>query len=453
MVADVRIEEAPALSRDPLLQGRVEAVGAAGDWDTVAIIDGRATSLDLLSEAASIEGALHGAWSVADAGGTTFALGPSGLQVRGPWGFEPSPQGELVSAAGSGTLVVAYEDGRPILWVAGEAGLFRIDGERVEEVLIDGAAVPASKVAWGPGWAGVPASWVVSGDHLYAVLRGAWARFDPPPRADGTPFKPLGLAADARGQLWILVADALLRRAADGVWTAIELPGESLAIVGDGRRPYIWVQTTVGLFQSDENRFWIVASEPEDHLLGVDQAGAAYIQRASALERVSALPQVRIAGLPAGRRVQARTTLRWVHRPPRDGALPTVRVDGVRHPVDPQLIELDPIELSGGPHEARVDVRWADGTETHGTAAFVTGDFVPATWSGDVRPLAAARCAPCHGEGGTAHLLDAAPSFQFEFERILENVEAGTMPLPPVELLTTAEIEVLRSWRAGGYLP
>jgi hypothetical protein len=82
---------------------------------------------------------------------------------------------------------------------------------------------------------------------------------------------------------------------------------------------------------------------------------------------------------------------------------------------------------------------------------FSVGEFEPATWTLDVEPLFVDHCKKCHGPDGGAHRLDSAERWQNDIDRILEMTTEQRMPLPPNPPLTAEEIQIIQSWRAGGF--
>lgn len=444
------VRAAPAVARQVLSAGRASAAAADPDGTIVVVVDGRATRHSLDSSVTTLEGALEGATTAAHSHGTVFVGGSFGLQKLGPWGFDVVPHVETGPIT---ALVAGEEDGRDQLWLTTENKLFRYDDGALVRVTVDGMDLPGARLCWGPAWSSVPATWILSEGTLWAFVRGAARAFPTPVADDGEPYVLHELAADARGQLWARSDDHVLRRAADGAWTALTLPGQPLALQGSGRTDAIWVQTTAGLFQADDAGFFSLSAEPDAAMLGVDDGGRVIVSDGTGTTARSALPTLRTHGLQDGDRLDVRTSMQWFLFPDEEDALATVRLDGAHLPISPRDVEIDPIMLPGGPHELRIDVRWADGRAATIGLGFITGDFVAATWSDDVHPLTEVRCLGCHGDGGTAHFLDAPATFRYEFDRILENVEAGTMPLPPERPFTDDEIAVLRAWRAGGFLP
>lgn len=75
----------------------------------------------------------------------------------------------------------------------------------------------------------------------------------------------------------------------------------------------------------------------------------------------------------------------------------------------------------------------------------------PPTWTRDIQPIFAQRCALCHGPDASARPLHTPQQWQAEIDLILTNIRDGRMPLPPVELLDVEAIERVQRWRQADF--
>jgi len=109
--------------------------------------------------------------------------------------------------------------------------------------------------------------------------------------------------------------------------------------------------------------------------------------------------------------------------------------------------------LLGGDAEGRALV-----TRDDGLWRLVVGDeplpppVVPPTWSDDIEPLYVTSCSLCHSPTGSANLkLYEREHWEVEIEKILTMVSLGSMPLPPIPLLDSVEIQMIENWKSIGF--
>ena len=115
-----------------------------------------------------------------------------------------------------------------------------------------------------------------------------------------------------------------------------------------------------------------------------------------------------------------------------------------------QRILLDPADLPQGIHALEVQVRYVDGSTVSRFVDFVSQPIADPTWSGFVEPLFAVRCATCHGIRAARELY-LTDQWQADFENILDQLEQGLMPIPPVPKFSPAEVDLVKKWRDIGF--
>jgi hypothetical protein len=119
---------------------------------------------------------------------------------------------------------------------------------------------------------------------------------------------------------------------------------------------------------------------------------------------------------------------------------------------EPWRVNVDPLGLEDGAHALTVAATYDDArTPVTASLFFSVGEFEPATWTRDVEPLFVDNCKKCHGPDGGAHRLDTAGRWRNDIDKILEMTTSQRMPLPPNEPLSDEEIQLIQSWRAGGF--
>jgi hypothetical protein len=197
--------------------------------------------------------------------------------------------------------------------------------------------------------------------------------------------------------------------------------------------------------------FSSIVDPPAGRLASVDAAGRALVIGLGGVTRISVGRTILLFGLEDGALLDHEATLEVVPSEIADVTSVEATLDGAEVTLaDAAHVVLDPLTIEDGPHELAVTVHWGDSAETE-SLFFAVGSFEPPTWARDVAPLFLDNCSRCHGLGGSAHRMDTLALWRSQFDTILEMVGSGRMPLPPNPPLAPEEVQILRSWRAGGF--
>ena len=80
-------------------------------------------------------------------------------------------------------------------------------------------------------------------------------------------------------------------------------------------------------------------------------------------------------------------------------------------------------------------------------------ETIPETsFATDIKPLFDAHCANCHGAEGGARNLEPASAWEDDINNIISTLEDGIMPLG-ADPLPASDVNILKAWRDGGFLP
>lgn len=433
-----RVAEAEPLSVDavpnaiPLGDGRVVAELATG----LALFDVHGEH-PLGDE----PGALRDAASIGD---DLLVAADAGLYALVEGELLPSPLGELVADV---TRLLATGDGA--LWLIDAAGLhvWR-DGE------LTGVTPQDMSSTDGPTtigeWSDTATVWIADDASLYGVGYGdaglqAWAV-----DADATID---AIAANDEGGVWLVVDGALWHLDPDGAWTPFELPFTINAIVGHPLAPDLWLDAAGALWQYREGRFRPVEGIPAYAGLRAEVDGSVLLYGPAGLHRVRPGRFLAVLGLNDGDLVDRDTTVTF--EPTRPDLVDAVEYtldggDAVALDAAPYTLALSPVELAEGPHTLRVTAIYSDGERIDVELAFrIQG---PPTWDDDIGPIYVEHCEQCHGERGGAHRMDTLEIWQDEFDDIVDAITNNRMPLPPNPAVPPAQLELIQSWGATGFL-
>lgn len=387
--------------------------------------------------------------SVTLVGDTTLLVGTNGTYtLRGDELFASPVRTALGDTPIRDVVSTPREDSpNDDLWVlAGDALYLYRDGE-LRPIQIDGISFAGAIMATAPIRLrrGV---WVSTQDRMFELgMRGdTLEAFEIVDAVDAT-----DMTSDGRGTLWIVANGTLYALGLDRVLTEYELPFEPTALHSTRASGDLYIESTSGLWHAMDGAFRPVTGIGEATLHpGID--GEIYATSPEGLTRIRARHRVRVLGLAPGERLVSMTTVE-IDVPFADratgveaaiGTAPMTVLDA------PKRVEIDPASLSVGAHELVVTVHYGDGTlPVVLRTPFQVG--LDANWNEDVRPVFEARCAMCHGEGGSAPTrLDTKERWQANIDTILFNVRERRMPLGqmPLEADTIALIE---AWSAAGF--
>lgn len=443
-----RVYEGAASAIVPLADGRVLVDDADGLW----VLSGPGVPSARVGEPAELGDVI--AWTAIDPGSPSSATLIAGsdavVLVRGST-LAAAP---LAAALDEGETVVALaatpRAGREAdLWVSTSRGLRIFRDETLASITLDGTDLGGAAIA--PAGAG--AIWAVAeGALLRVAVDGAGAVSA---TSYAQPIDVTALASDARGVPWVIAGGLLHALEPDGTLLRFELGDALVAVRASGVGPDVWVEAESGAWHAMGRVARPVRGmpEPSSPLPGPD--GDAFVRSADGVDRFRARHRVSLEGLAEGARIVERLEAH-VAIAPGDGGEPTpyasvtARLDRAPIAVDGATIAIDPAEIAVGDHRLDVSVTFDDGTLPVALARRFS--IAPAvTWTEHVRPIYVAFCSDCHGPAGPSPTrLDAREAWQTSFDRILDNVTTGRMPLgrPP---LSEDAIALIRTWSTTGF--
>ena len=446
-----------------LLSGDIGEAAPLEDFALIVDIDGSWKHLDPLTGTTrdlseQNPGELL-SWALVPPGGLLLA-GEEGLFAYRDGQLLPSPLDDLLGDDLPNTLLAVDDNSGLDLWLGSSQGLRLWRNGQLFSV--DLGDLPASNpmLAYGApfGENAVDSLWVASGLQLYALVEGPNAFMAWPERED---LNPSSIAVDSLGALWVVSDGELHRRDPDGQWQYIQVshPVRRMIPAGDS----MWLETDSGLWIRPGERFRPVNAGPDLRILAVDSLNRLLADRSGELVRISQGRPLAFLGLVEEDWV---SDLRTVTLLPtlarrvadiqffmRADAPEAVEEELVLDPENWSLL-LDPLEIAEGPYIARVLVHYVDMEEPEESVLpFSIGSPEPSTWTEDIQPLFLERCTPCHEETGESPTkLYLRSQWQQEIDDVIPAVSEGRMPLLPNPPLTQEEIQLIRAWRAGGFI-
>jgi hypothetical protein len=381
---------------------------------------------------------------------TTLIVGTSGAySLRGDELFASPIRSVLGDVAIRSIVATPREDSTVSdLWVlAGDALYLYRDGElrpiQIPDVAFTEAIIATAPIRLRRG------VWVSAEDRMFELLMKG---DDLIASEIVEAVDAVDMTSDGSGLLWIVANGTLYALGLDRVLVEYELPFEPTALHATSGSGDLYIETTSGLWHAMNGEFRPVAGIEADAQLAPGIDGEIFATSTAGLTRVRSRHRVRVLGLEAGERLVGPTTIE-IDVPFADrstGVEASIGSDPMTVLDAPLRVEVDPTSLSIGAHELVVTVRYGDGTlPVVLRIPFQVG--LDANWNEDVRPIFEARCAMCHGEGGSAPTrLDSKTAWQANIETILFNVRERRMPLGqmPLEADTIALIE---AWSAAGF--
>ncbi len=442
--------EVESLATEP-----VTFAAALQDYGAVASA-GTFLRFDPISGAATDYGA--GAGEIASAAsisdGTLVVSGSEGIFAVQGRTLVPSPLGEVVASESPPALFVAPGPVGDDLWIGSADSILLWRGGEVLAPDLGGLPVAGARFAYGSAATdgGDPAVWVATEADVYGLADAGGDALRAYP--DGHSVAPTGIGADARGLLWVASSGKVHRRHEDGTWDWTSLPDPVVTLAASHRRRDVWIQTEQSLFHTDGGDFREVSNAPTGALVAVDPAGRALLVGDEGLHRVAAGRLLLLSGLGDGTELVGFAIVTII--PTRAEGLVSIEATIDEAPAevsaDPWRVNVDPIGMSDGAHSLTVSATYDDSrAPVTASLYFSVGEFEPATWSRDVEPLFVDNCKKCHGPDGGAHRLDTAARWENDIDKVLEMTTSQRMPLPPNDPLTDEEIQLIQSWRAGGF--
>ncbi|MCP4867288.1 MAG: hypothetical protein GY898_01040 [Proteobacteria bacterium] len=423
-------------------------VGRDGALAQVGVLDDEPSPVDSLAED------VVAAAELAD--GTVLVATDRGIGRLTAGSILPSPLAEL--GEGGPAQLAADRWG---LWIAPQTGgLQRWRDGTLFDVAAAEISLHAPRIAVGPDPAGAEQGgiWIAPGEGVSFLRSVDGGAVEAEIVLDGAPFNDV--VVDAGGTVWATGEGGFHSRAPDGLWTRWRTQGADPVLFASAAAPRVWLKDGAAWWVYESRRWTELGGLPEDAIaLGIDGRGRMLLLSADgALLSASPRRELLLVGVGADGAVDVPTPL---HLIPTGVTAPrslVAAVDGIDMPVDDGVVTLDPLELGDGVHEIEASAHWRTGEPASASLLFGVGEFETPTWAGEIGPLFDHFCTPCHASAGGAHLLDTRASWEAEFDAILREVEEGAMPLnngtnPNFEPLGPVEIQMIRAWAAGGFLP
>lgn len=435
--ASARVYEGSASAIVPLADGRVLVDGTDGLW----IFAEPGVPAARIGEPGEL-GAIT-AWTAID-GSTLIAAEGGVVLVRGA-GLVAAPLGAVLD---EGESVVALAATPRVghdsdLWVATSTGLRLFRDGALSSIELEDHDLAASKIA--PAGAG--ALWIVSEGALLritvddenAVRATSYAQ----------PIDITSITSDGRGVPWMIAGGVLSALETDGTLLRFDLGDVLVAARASGSGMDVWVEGEAGAWHAMGRVARPVRGMPDPAapLPGLD--GDAFVLGAEGVDRFRARHRASLEGLIEGARVVERVEAQVVLELD-EGAQVSARIDRAPIEVEGTTIPIDPATLAVGEHRLDVFVTWPDGTlPTSIVRRFAIAPAV--TWTEHVRPIYVEQCADCHGAAGPSPTrLDAREAWQSGFDRILDNITTGRMPLGRPALSADA-IALIQTWSTTGF--
>ncbi|WP_375770718.1 hypothetical protein [Archangium gephyra] len=392
-------------------------------------------------------------------------LAQSGWLIAPPWR-------EVLSTGLAATATTP--DGA--VWLGHASGLYRLQDGALSALKVNGQALEGiTALASAPAEDGAQGLWFLRQETLSVAVRtapGTWQMrqiTQLPLLQEGervVGLAGLGASEKAKGELWALTSERLLRRAGDG-WREVALARKPEQVLAAGR--FVWVKADGKLLTHDaEAGTWGEVSgvdTRELRFLAADESGCAWVQLGADTVALSRGPVPRVLGLLEGTQVVEDSLVVRARVVP--GVAPlsfTYEVAGVEVPVRGPSYSLGGTEADGtpkpysfvglepGPHTLTAVARYADGTEARRSVSF---DYQPLTtvalgWDKDIRPVHEARCAKCHTTG-PARPLSTYALWKDNAELIIAAVKDQRMPADGP--LDPQLISLIQRWAATGANP
>jgi len=359
--------------------------------------------------------------------GSALVLTEGGAQIATGTRLLDSQLADALEGAQPRRVVRAPDN---TLWLATAQSLHVYSGGEGRRLTPTGLPTEAAELAFGPRVGGRAQLWVASRGRVYALDTAA-ATLEPQ-----APESVEQLAADPSGRLWVRAGGRLYLRGPGGDWRAQSI---EVRAVGAG-----WIARSEGLAWADGDVLRPIEGLAADAELVATDARSAVVRVGGELVQVYPGRALVVVGLESDAVLTASTTLAAY------GANVSLRLDGVALPTTEfrgGVRAVLPVPaLTPGPH-----LLVAEGGGMTQEVPFRAVGGGPPTWAGDIEPLFRARCAACHGTGGNAHALDTPARWQAEIDKILLEVRARRMPLPPYRFVTASEIERIEGWKSSGF--
>lgn len=351
----------------------------------------------------------------------------------------------LANALTGAPQALTGESDRATLWLRDDGGWLRWQRSSSARINLDGA--PANgPIALGGQVAGQGASWVSRGGDEGVVAALA---------ADNTVLESetfddvRSMTATSDGRLWLADGRYLQVRDAAGVWTEFRFDSAVSDVWGHPATPNVFIRTVDGDFFGDIEGVAPI-DLPDGMVIGADHRDRLYGKNGDGTWAASPSPTVALLDLPAAP-LDVPTTV-TVDPPDRTQVTAVmINVDGeatALDPAPPWRFQVRPDTLEPGPHTFQATVSWSGGRTEQVERPFEIAQRI-VTWDEDVQILFEDRCAQCHG-GSSETVLETPDAWVLQFDRILELVEGGQMPLSQ-RALDDDELGLLRAWRTGGF--
>jgi len=449
------------VSVEELAWGEVTWAVGLRNLDVLAQVDGILYRVDGVTRQISPifgdPGVISAAAELTD--GSLVISGTEGLFAVQHGELAPSPLSDALGSVGPAQMLATSSGD---LWLASAEGLYLWREAVLYQLDAQGFATEGAALAWGPDPRGEPSSsgndsglWVAAAGDLY-FLRPSGGSFVADHVHGGDAAS--AVIVDGHLSVWAIIDGLLHRRNSAGTWDWLQLSADLTGVAGAAGSLSTWMSTEAELWHFGQSRW--SSTELFGRLLAVDGLGRALVATDLGLLRVWAGRPLLLFGHEDGEQLEYAVDLILVAAPA--GVSPRsflVTVDG--EPIellDGPKVLLDPIAFSDGPHELVAQAHYRNGTVAEAKLYFTVGDFVAPTWGVEIEAIHQQYCTPCHDPEGSAHLMYTSAAWQTEIDLILNAVESGSMPLnndtnPTIDAVSPSEIQLIRSWAAGGFLP
>lgn len=341
------------------------------------------------------------------------------------------------------------------VWMSSALGVYHWSQgalERVEEVA-DGPPLKGARLALAPGAPAEPLIWAASGATTYALRREAEGAEAPFGWQIATTARGAEAMATTRDALWTAYDGQVWRRDGAGQWSKLSISASIVGLAAHPGADALWLYDADGAVWHLLDR---TLTRVPDVIWGdaraVDAEGRLLAADARGLHRVERRFHVALPDLRDGERLDGARTVQVDISFPDQLDTIEARAGDVVLTVDAAsgALALDPATLGLGTHRVVVTARYANGYTTSATRTVRVEDLV-VTWRDTIQPIFSRSCETCHGVQ-TSRPLHDPQQWQADFDNILSQVAAQTMPLPPLAPLTPAQLELVRAWRDQGFL-
>ncbi|MET0387059.1 MAG: hypothetical protein ABW321_13920 [Polyangiales bacterium] len=384
----------------------------------------------------------------------------------------------------SDDVIAAAVSGDDQRYVALRQGLYQLDAAGLSALTASGKPLAGiSALAIAPAPDGSRAVWFVQGSRLRYAKQLARARYEindaelpESTLADGVVgLAGVSAAPGSLGELWVLTERALLSFTPQLGFRSFEPPAQARKLYSAGR--FVWLETERALYRyaADEQRWReLTMAQTSPQLLAADASGTAWLSSAGESLALGELALPRVLGLfESGRvysadvqlsaRVLAADAPQAVAFNLDDGEHVVRELEHAREDAGSLQFSLGGYDASGreqsyslaglaaGLHTLTISALTEHGVTTRRLHFDMRAAEASAlSWSSDVQPIYAARCAKCH-DAGPGRALGTYQAWVDQSELIVRALVEARMPADGP--LDPSQIQTIQRWAAGGAEP